>query len=60
VTRFFGRALARRLAVMVLTGVIAAGCAEAMFRWYVRVTFDAEFPPWTENLVADQPGSRMD
>ena len=34
-----------------MTTVVAAGCAEAMFRWYVRLTFDAEFPPWTENLV---------
>jgi lysophospholipase L1-like esterase len=29
-----------------------------MFRWYVRYTFDAEFPPWTENLVA-VPGPQV-
>jgi lysophospholipase L1-like esterase len=58
VTRVSGRALALRLLVVVLTSVIAAGCAEAMFRWYVRLTFDAEFPPWTENLVA-VPGPQV-
>ena len=57
VTRFSGRALLRLL-VLVLTTVIAAGSAEAMFRWYVHWTFDAEFPPWTENLVA-VPGPQV-
>ena len=48
----FGRRVALRLLVVVLTTAIAAGWAEATFRWYVHWTFDAEFPPWTENLVA--------
>lgn len=56
-TRFSSRALLRLLA-LVLTTVIAAGSAEAMFRWYVHWTFDAEFPPWTENLVA-VPGPQV-
>jgi len=43
---------------MALTTAIAAACAEAMFRWYVHLTFDAEFPPWTENLVA-VPGPQV-
>jgi lysophospholipase L1-like esterase len=46
------RAWAFRLIAIVSTTVIAAASAEAMFRWYVRLTFDAEFPPWTENLTA--------
>jgi lysophospholipase L1-like esterase len=41
-----------RFLVPVLTTAIAASGAEALFRWYVRWTFDANFPPWTENLVA--------
>ena len=57
-TRAVGRTLALRLVVVAVTTVIAAGCAEAMFRWYVRLTFDAEFPPWTENLVA-VPGPQV-
>jgi lysophospholipase L1-like esterase len=36
---------------VVLTTAVAFGCAEVMFRWYAQWTFDAEFPPWTENLV---------
>lgn len=44
--------------VFVLTTGAALLCAEAMFRWYVRWTFDAEFPPWTENLVP-VPGPRV-
>jgi len=50
--------VALRLLVVALTTAIAAVCAEAMFRWYVRLTFDAEFPPWTENLVA-VPGPQV-
>lgn len=57
-TRSFGRPLVLRLLVPVLTGAMAAGCAEAVFRWYVRWTYDAEFPPWTENLVA-VPGPQV-
>lgn len=57
-TGFSRRALALRLLVVVLTTGTALGCAEAMFRWYVRWTFDAEFPPWTENLVP-VPGPRV-
>lgn len=45
------RTPALRLLVLVLTTGVTMGCAEAMFRSYVRWTFDAEFPPWTENLV---------
>ena len=41
-----------------LTTVIAVACAEAIFRWYVRLTFDAQFPPWTENLVT-VPGPQV-
>jgi lysophospholipase L1-like esterase len=51
VTRFSARAVALRLVVLVVATVIAALGAEAMFRWYVWHTYDAEFPPWTENLV---------
>jgi len=58
VTRFFSRTLALRLLVLVLTTALATGVAEATFRWYVRWTFDAEFPPWTENLVA-VPGPQV-
>src|SRR5688572_11828596 len=49
--RVFSRALVVRLLVCAVTTVIAVVCAEAMFRWYLGRTFDAEFPPWTENLV---------
>lgn len=41
-----------RVLVPVLATVIALGCAEIVFRWHVQRTFDAEFPPWTENLIA--------
>ncbi|MGH7551969.1 MAG: SGNH/GDSL hydrolase family protein [Longimicrobiales bacterium] len=51
VARFFSRIAGLRLLVLVLATAMAAGCAEVMFRWYVHWTFDAEFPPWTENLV---------
>lgn len=50
-TRFLNRDLAFRVFVPVLSTVIALGCAEVIFRWYARWAFDAEFPPWTENLV---------
>jgi lysophospholipase L1-like esterase len=54
----FSRGVALRLLVVALTTAIAAAGAEALFRWYVRLTFDAEFPPWTENLVA-VPGPQV-
>jgi lysophospholipase L1-like esterase len=49
--RFIGRDLAFRVLVPVVATVIAVACAELIFRSYARWTFDAEFPPWTENLV---------
>ena len=51
-TRFLGRPLVPRLLLAMLSTVIAVGCAELVFRWHLQRTFDAEFPPWTENLVA--------
>lgn len=29
-----------------------------MFRWFIMRTYDAEYPPWTENLVA-VPGPQI-
>src|SRR5688500_7175398 len=52
VTPVFRRALAFRFLALVVATILAVACAEAMFRWHVRRTFDDEFPPWTENLVA--------
>jgi len=43
--------VALRGVAVALTSVIAAAGAEGVFRWHVRRTYDAEFPPWTENLV---------
>ena len=39
------------MVLLLLTTVIAVGCAEVIFRWYSGWKFDDEFPPWTENLV---------
>jgi lysophospholipase L1-like esterase len=41
-----------RLSVVVATTAVTLACAEVVFRWHVGRTFDADFPPWTENLVA--------
>jgi lysophospholipase L1-like esterase len=49
--RVLTRYLAYRVLLLVVTTVIAVGCAEVIFRWYTQRTFDREFPPWTENLV---------
>lgn len=37
--------------MMMVSTLLALGCAEAIFRWHARRTFDAKFPEWTENLV---------
>ena len=49
--RVFSRVFVLRVLVVAVAIVIAVACAEAMFRWHVRRTFDDEFPPWTENLI---------
>ena len=43
--------LAGRVLLVVISTVIALGCAEVLFRWYAVHTFDRKFPPWTGNLV---------
>jgi hypothetical protein len=43
--------MASDLLLLLLSSVIAVGCAEVAFRWYTDRTFDREFPPWTANLV---------
>jgi lysophospholipase L1-like esterase len=43
--------LARRVLLVVVSTLIALGCAEVLFRWYTGRTFDRTFPPWTGNLV---------
>ena len=40
-----------RLAVLVLTTIVASACAEAAFRWHVWRRFELKFPRSTENLV---------
>jgi lysophospholipase L1-like esterase len=46
-----GRQLAFRVLVPLVTTTIVLVLAEVGFRAYSRWTYDAEFPPWTENLV---------
>jgi lysophospholipase L1-like esterase len=53
-----GRTSAMRLLTLVLASVVALGIAELMFRWFLLRTYDAEYPPWTENLVA-VPGPQI-
>jgi lysophospholipase L1-like esterase len=43
--------MASDVLLLLLSSVIAVGCAEVAFRWYMDRTFDREFPPWTGNLV---------
>jgi lysophospholipase L1-like esterase len=51
-TRSRARHLAFRSLAFALASLVALAAAEVIFRWYARWTFDAEFPEWTENLVA--------
>jgi lysophospholipase L1-like esterase len=46
----FGRELAYRLLLLSISSIVALGGAEVFFRWYTERTFDAELPPWSENL----------
>jgi lysophospholipase L1-like esterase len=50
--------LALRLLLLLISTVMALGCAEAIFRWYAQLTFDDEFPPWTGNLIV-VPGPQV-
>jgi len=43
--------LAGRVLLVIVSTLIAVGCAEVLFRWYSGETFDRTFPPWTGNLV---------
>lgn len=38
--------------VVVFTTALAWASGEVIFRWHIKRTFDKEFPPWTENLLA--------
>jgi lysophospholipase L1-like esterase len=49
--RISPRELASRVLLVLVSTVVALGCAEALFRVYAGLTFDREFPPWTGNLV---------
>lgn len=51
-TRTLSRTLRLRLLVSALATALALAGAEVVFRWHVKRTFDREFPPWTENLLA--------
>jgi lysophospholipase L1-like esterase len=46
-----GRELAYRVLLLTVSTAVALACAEAFFRWNTQRTFDAELPPWSENLV---------
>jgi lysophospholipase L1-like esterase len=48
--RITRRELAGRVLLVLLSTALSLGCAEVLFRWYTGLTFDREFPPWTENL----------
>lgn len=45
------RELAARALLLIVSSAVALACAELFFRWYTERTFDAELPPWSENLV---------
>ena len=50
-TSITGREVANRLILLTVSTLLALGCAEAIFRWHKQRTFDAELPPWSENLM---------
>lgn len=56
--RVFHVRFALRLLAAILASAIALGIVELMFRAFVQRTYDAEYPPWTENLVA-VPGPQV-
>src|SRR5688500_17844404 len=56
--RIRGRTSLMRLLTLVLASIIGLGIAELMFRGFLLRTYDAEYPPWTENLVA-VPGPQI-
>jgi lysophospholipase L1-like esterase len=48
--RLSGRELAFRILLLVASTTVAVAGAEVFFRWYTQRTYDAELPPWSENL----------